>query len=303
MIALKDVLLCLAVVCIWGVSFTVVKIGLDELPPLLFIACRFFVAAVPAIFFIPFPRTSIWNVVAIGTFLGIIKFGLLFVAMRQDASAGTASLLLQAQIFFTIFLSYLIFDEKVRLGQLTGIVFAVLGFLSFFLSIGGNVSNFGLMLLLGAALAWAIANIIMKGMMGVNLLHLMIWASLVPIVPMLVASHFLENSTPVSLILTLSPEGWASIIYMGYLATVVAYAIWGWLLRQYSSATVSPFALLIPIVGIVISSIYLDEIFSRWEMIGMLLVITGLVICVVDEKILSIYKLARIRFVRFRYKG
>ncbi|MCO7199295.1 EamA family transporter [Pseudoalteromonas sp. OANN1] len=97
----------LIVVIIWGLNFSVIKFGLAELPPILFSGLRFLVVAIPAVFFIPFPKTSVWNVLGVGLFLGVLKFSLLFIAMESNASAGIASLLLQAQVIFTILLSVL----------------------------------------------------------------------------------------------------------------------------------------------------------------------------------------------------
>ncbi|MBE0345485.1 hypothetical protein PPEP_a0375 [Pseudoalteromonas peptidolytica F12-50-A1] len=55
----KSISLALIVVIIWGLNFSVIKFGLAELPPILFSGLRFLVVAIPAVFFIPFPKTSI----------------------------------------------------------------------------------------------------------------------------------------------------------------------------------------------------------------------------------------------------
>ncbi|WP_250644913.1 EamA family transporter [Pseudoalteromonas piscicida] len=56
------------VVFIWGLNFSVIKFGLAELPPILFSGLRFLVVAIPAVFFIPFPNTSVWNVLGLSYF-------------------------------------------------------------------------------------------------------------------------------------------------------------------------------------------------------------------------------------------
>lgn len=127
----KDLFLAFLVVSIWGASFSVVKTGLEELPPLLFSAIRFVIVALPAIFITPFPRTSWRNVIAVGVLLGVVKFGLLFTAMETDVSAGAASLILQAQVLFTIGLSWFLLKETVSSQQLIGLALAVFGFFYF----------------------------------------------------------------------------------------------------------------------------------------------------------------------------
>lgn len=48
---LRHFLLALAVVAIWGTNFVVIKLALGHLPPLLFGALRFTLAALPIVFF------------------------------------------------------------------------------------------------------------------------------------------------------------------------------------------------------------------------------------------------------------
>ena len=285
----KDIFAALLVITIWGVSFPIVKLGLEEIPPILFIALRFIIVAIPAVFFVPFPKTSIWNVIAVGVLIGVIKFGLLFIAMQDNANAGTTSLILQAQVFFTILLSYFLFKEGIKVAQGIGIMLAITGFLLFFISAEGHITSLGLILILGAALAWAFSNVVMKRMQGVNLLHFMVWVSIVPPLPLLIISAALETSHPITLVRGLSPGGWFAIAYMGYLSTLVAYALWGRLLNEYKAATITPFALLIPVVGIFTATIFLKETLTTMEIIGTGFVMIGLILCNMAAQLMRIW--------------
>jgi len=290
---LKDIGLVLLVVFIWGANFTVIKIGLEEIPPVLFSALRFAIVAIPAAFFIPFPKTSIWNVIAVGVFLGVIKFSLLFISMDVGVSAGLASLLLQAQVVFTIGLSVFIFKEEIKKNQLVGIIIAVLGFGMFFFAKEGNLTILGLVLILFAAIFWAISNLIMKKMKNVDLLHFMVWVSLIPPVPLAVLSYSMETSEPLSLLLDTSMQLWLAVLYTGFISTLLAFAIWGYLLKTYTAATVTPFALLIPVVGMLISSIFLNEKLGLIEMIGSCVVMIGLIVCVLGGRFMKYFKMRK----------
>jgi O-acetylserine/cysteine efflux transporter len=283
---LVDILLALLVVVIWGVNFTVIKVGLEELPPLLFSALRFFVVAIPAILLIPFPKTSLWNVLGVGLVLGVVKFGLLFISMNVGISAGLASLLLQGQVIFTIGLSVLIYKERLNLPQVIGLTIAMTGFGFFLGNSSGNTTFLGLVLIISAALAWGCSNIIMKRVGKVNLLHFMVWVSAVPPLPLLFLSYFTETQSPITLITSASLSAWLSIAYVGFISTLLAFALWGRLLSSYPAATVTPFALLIPIVGMLTSGLFLGERLEVSEMFGALLVMCGLIICVFGKRLL-----------------
>ena len=99
---LSHSLAALLVTAIWGLSFVVIKLGVGTMPPLLLAALRFLFAALPAVIFIPRPKTDWRHVVAYGFFLGVAQFGLLFAALGLGMPASLASVVMQAQVFFTI---------------------------------------------------------------------------------------------------------------------------------------------------------------------------------------------------------
>ncbi|OOE63877.1 EamA family transporter [Salinivibrio sp. IB282] len=282
---IKSVLLALLVVLIWGVNFSVIKVGLETLPPILFSGLRFFIVALPAVFFIPRPKVKLWQLFAVGLSLGVIKFSLLFIAMQDDASAGIASLLLQSQVIFTIALSALLLKEHITLPQRIGLAVAFIGFGLFFVTSTGSATLTGVAMIVAAGFFWAIANMVMKQMPGVNLMHFMVWVSLIPPLPLFALSYWFESHQPLALLQATPLSGWISIAYVGYLSTLVAFAIWGWLLNQHTSASVTPFALLIPIVGMAAASIGLGESLSLIEWIGAALIVTGLSLSVLGRRI------------------
>ena len=271
----KDLLLAVLVTTIWGVSFSVIKVGLEAFPPFLFSALRFGVVALPAVFFISRPRTSWWNVFAVGVFLGTVKFGLLFVALDGYINAGLASLLLQAQVLFTVILSAFLFRESLDKVEVCGGLIAALGFSVFPASASGSTTQAGVLLILLAALSWTVANLVMKRVERSDLLELVVWSSLVPPIPLLILSYLFESSEPLSLVLSAPPLAWWTVLFTGFLSTLAAYAIWGKLLTTYTAAQVTPFALLIPIVAIVVSRLWLGERFAPIEVLGAVLLFVG----------------------------
>ena len=73
-------------------------------------------------------------------------------------------------------------------------------------------------------------------------------------------------------------SGWAAALFLGLVATVFAYAIWGNLLRRYPVATVTPFALLVPFVGALSSALVFGERFGPIRLLGMAGVLLGLAV-------------------------
>lgn len=285
-----------AVALIWGLNFVVIKVGLHDLPPLLFSALRFAVAAVPVMFFWRGPGVSWALLISIGLVLGVVKFSLLFTGIDLGAGAGLASLLLQAQVFITTLLAAVLYGErpsKLRIGGLilgaVGII--VIGSTTLGETTGGSVTVIGFVLILAAAAAWSVSNILMRRLTSVNLVRFMSWMSLVPILPLLILSAILEGpQTMIHALQGLTWVGGAAILYVSLAATVIGFAVWGFLLSRYPAAQVTPFALLVPVAGMAGGSIFLGEEVSLPELAGALLIFAGLGLTVFGDRILRLLR-------------
>jgi hypothetical protein len=76
-------------------------------------------------------------------------------------------------------------------------------------------------------------------------------------------------------------------LYLGVLASVVAYAIWGNLLQRYPTGAVAPFALLAPAVGAIASALVTGESFGPVRLSGMACMLVGLAIVVLPAYVLK----------------
>ena len=124
---LRAFLLAVLVTFIWGVNFVVIRLSVHGAPPLLVAALRFALAALPAVFFLKRPAVPLRLLVGYGLTVGLIQFGLLYVAVALGLSAGLASLLMQIQAFFTALLSAAWLRERLLPNQVAGMALAFLG--------------------------------------------------------------------------------------------------------------------------------------------------------------------------------
>jgi O-acetylserine/cysteine efflux transporter len=278
----RDLLLVAVVVIAWGSNFTAMKLALEELPPLLFVGLRF-ALLIPLIAF--FPRPASWGaIIAIGALINAGQFALLFSGLAAGTSAGLASLLIQSQVPMTILMAWAIFGERVTVLQVAGIGLAVLGLAGFGLIAGGNVTLTGLGLILAGALSWAGGNLVLRRLPGVRMLPLFLWACLVPPLPMLGLSLALEGPAPWATIMAVSPAGWAAVGYVAVISTIVGYSLWGTLLSRHPAALVTPFALMIPVVGMATAAVVLGERITGAEALAGLTVLAGLALAVLGPR-------------------
>ena len=119
----------------------------------------------------------------------------------------------------------------------------------------------------------------------------MVWVCLIPPVPLLLLSYLIETNEPLTIILETTKSTWLALAFVSYISTLLAFSIWGWLLKTYSAASVTPFALLIPVVGIIASSILLNENLTSSEITGAVFIMVGLVFCSLGNRLMGYLRL------------
>ncbi|HCT9709898.1 MULTISPECIES: O-acetylserine/cysteine exporter [Citrobacter] len=295
----KDGLLALLVVVVWGLNFVVIKVGLHNMPPLMLAGLRFLLVAFPAIFFIARPKIPLSLLLGYGLTISFGQFAFLFSAIKFGMPAGLASLVLQAQAFFTIILGAFAFGERLHGKQLVGIALAVFGVLVLIeASLNGqHVGMLGFMLTLAAALSWACGNIFNKKIMQHTarpaVMCLVVWSALIPIIPFFLASALLDGPTQiVQSLVAIDMTTILSLVYLAFVATIVGYGIWGSLLGRYETWRVAPLSLLVPVVGLASAVVLLDETLTGLQLLGALLIMAGLYINVFGFRL---RKIAQVR--------
>ena len=254
--------------------------ALDSFSPPTLTALRFVIAAVPALV-LPRPRVGWPRLIAIGATLFAGQFLLQFFAIADGVQPGLASLLIQTQALFTIVFAVIVLHERPTARQIAGVATAVAGLVLIVLTVGQDLTLRGFGLAMGSAISWGVGNILLKGIDDVDMLSLVVWLSLVPPLPALALSLMTDGFAGLTYDLTAaSPTAIVATLYLGVVATILAYAIWSRLLRRYPAATVTPFALLVPFVGGYSSALVFGERFGPLRLAGMALVILGLAVIV-----------------------
>jgi O-acetylserine/cysteine efflux transporter len=278
----RDFLLILAIVALWGFSFVAIKVGLREIPPFALAALRFCLAATPLVFFIKRPRMP-WSYIAgYGFAIGVCQFGLLFLGMKLGMPAGLSSLVIQVQIFFTVGLAIAFLGDRLQKEDLIGAAIATVGVVLlgvYKLQSGVTATLIGFLLVIVAALAWAVGNVIAKraARYDDDMFALVVWSSLVPPLPLALLSYAFEGGSDAwTAIASASPLAWGCVLLLAWGATLFGFASWARLLHQYPTALVSPFGLLIPVSGLASGAIFLGEGLAPLQMIGGALVLIGL---------------------------
>jgi O-acetylserine/cysteine efflux transporter len=289
----RDLAAALAVVLIWGTNFVAMKLALRELTPFQLGAWRYVFAALPLVLLVRPPRLAAKWLLLYGLCQGVGQFGLLFLSLRAGMSAALASVLLQTQVFFTALFGMALLREPVGRALRRGLLFAALGLGCFVASYAAqgtaNITTpAGFILCLGSAAVWAASNIVVRRAQRstpqFEVVPFMAWSSLVPIVPFVLLALAFD---PAHTRLARSPvswRAWAAVAYLGWFATILAYALWTGLLKRHPANRVAPFSLAVPAIGVAAGMAALGDTISAWQWAGTLLLAAALASVVLPSR-------------------
>ena len=287
----KDILLSILLVTLWGLNFTVIKLGLGGVPSMLLVALRYLFTAFPAIFFIKKPKTELKYIILYGLMVGVGQFSCLFYSMQIGMPAGIASIVLQIQAFISPVLAMIFLNEKINKKQIIGFLTAAVGLALIAAASAGDNTNkipvLAFVLLLCAPLFWAISNIVLRiasdkaAAKGekLNTISMVVWSGLIPPIPMIGLALMLDTpETLVNVLKNLSGISIFAVIYLAFAATLTGYGIWSMLVSTYPMSIVAPIPLLVPVVALLSARIILSEKLSLMQWSGFIVILAGLVI-------------------------
>ncbi len=283
--SLKHSLLAVGVMLLWGGNFVVIDVGLDGVPPLLFLAMRFVLVAIPLVFFVPRPAASWQAVVAVGTFMSLGQFSLLYISLDLGMPAGLASLVLQAQVIFTIVIAAAVIKEVPTRRQVVGAAIGTAALVLVVVAHGATAPVLPVLVILGAALSWATGNVIARAAGVQSGFSMVVWSALVVPVPAFVLSLVVDGGDEVVRALSnLSGAAIASTAYTAIGASLIGYGIWNSLLARYPASAVVPFVLLVPVVGIATAWVVQDEVPSGLEIVGGVVMLVGVAAATISRR-------------------
>ena len=280
---LRDRILALFVVVCWGLNFPATALALEHFPPFFLVALRFSIIAIPTLLFIPRPKVPFRWLLGVGLGIGTLQFAFLYLGMAAGMPSGLASIVLQASAPFTVLIAGVWLRERITARQAVGIAIAVVGLGVIAFHRSQVAALLPVVLTLCGALGWAIGNVSSRKAQAPNALHLTLWMSVIPPLPMIAVALWVEGPARIgdSLATALTLEALPSVLgllYIVVVATIVGYGIWNGLLSRYPSSTVAPFSMLVPVVGVLASWAAFGEVIDLTELLGGAAVVVGVLV-------------------------
>ena len=269
---------------IWGLNFTVVKAGLEELTPLAFNALRFPCAAIAVWVLIRgtgrrlLPPRKDWPAVLLLGVVGHVTFQMGFIFGLDLTLTGNAALLLSTSPVWVLVISSAMGRERFNPAVLAGVLATLAGMVV--LITGGSqqmgAARLGDLLVLGAALSWGAYTVFGRRMVkrrgALQMTAWTLWAGLPFIVLAGVPDLVRTDWTTVSL------TAWLGVVYAGVFAIGIAYLLWYRGVRTIGQNRTSIYQNLVPVIALVSAWLWLAETPTTQQLVGAVVILAGVVI-------------------------
>ena len=276
----KAVIMTIAAGFLWGTSFPAIRIGLQYMDAYTFVFLRFLAASLTMLavsvatknLSLKFPNKRL--ILILGVTNGI-AYLLQYVGMVY-VTASVSSLFVNLSVVWVALLTPLVLRERLGWKKSLGVIVSLLGVVFMttnldFASItrGAIISD---LLVIAAGIAWAIFIVYNKRLAtGKSTVQVVTWLLLFTLLPLLPIAPYSAG------ILTSLPlDAWIAIIYTAVMCWVVPYYLWLKGLKHMSPVTSAIVLLTEIVVAIVISTLFLGEVFTVIAGVGAVLIVIAI---------------------------
>ena len=284
---------------LWGSAFPFILLSYDELQigtneyfrQILFAGYRFFLAAVMIMFFlfrvqggIGYQRGTLRTVATVGTFQTFLQYVLFYIGMSYSTGIQGSVIAGTTTFFQMLIAHFMFFDDKLNMRKAVGMVIGFLGVVIINLgkASGGGVSaadggihiGIGSFLLLGAMFCGGLGNVLVKKYSGkIGILYITAYQMLLGSIGLIAVGASQVGLMP----FVWTVKSVAMLIYLAFLSAC-GFVLWNNVMKYNQVSKVSLYLFFIPVFGVLLSAILLQEAVRGTAVLALILVVSGIVI-------------------------
>lgn len=262
---------------LWAFNIVAIKEAVLAMAPLLTVALRYAVVLLVCASSLRIVPGRMGLILATGVITGALQFGLGAYSYQVATNLSALAIAGQLGVPLSLILAIVIDGERIAWKRTLGILLAIAGVMLLVFDPRIVDERLGIFLTFGAALCWAIGNLMFRRLAGIPVLTLYGWQAIVSIPLLLAASALFEPGAIAALPhVPLSAFGW--IAYSAIAASLVGHAGMSWLLQRYPVTLITPFTLPTPLLAVVFATLAYGTPVTPLMWVGGLLTIAGVAI-------------------------
>jgi drug/metabolite transporter (DMT)-like permease len=273
----KAKLMLILLAFVWGLSWPIMKVALDEVGVWGLRALGYSISAVSLFALIrlqggsaSIPYGVAWQHVLVASLFNVIGFGLFSSFAQLAATTSRVVIINYSMPIWASLMAWPILGERLNMRAGIGLLLCIGGLTMLIYPVAVTQSAAGLLLALGCALCWAAGTIYMKwARIPGELLAVTAWQIAIGAVVFWLCWPIFAGPPSPS---PLSLKAMLAVLYNGLIGTGFAYILWFAIIERLPTATASLGSLATPIVGVTGSMLMLREWPTTEDMIGFALI-------------------------------
>jgi O-acetylserine/cysteine efflux transporter len=276
-LAPRDFVLLVIINLIWGFNLIASKVGVGEIPPIIFTALRFLILSILLAPLLRVVRGGMATLLAASAMSGALPFGLMYYGLSRAEDVSAIAVATQLGVPFSALLSVWLLGERIRWRRKVGIALSFLGIVV--IAFDPRVMQYvdGLAFVIASTFVGSVALILMKRLRGIGVFELQAWIATTSW-PLLLALSVILERDQVAALRRASWLAWAALAFTALAASLIAHSGLYHLIRRYPVTTVSPLTVMTPIFGIVFGVSLLGDQLTPRMLAGGALTLCGVVI-------------------------
>ena len=284
----RDFALLLFVCVVWALNFLMSALGLREIPPFTFTLLRFVVLLLALVAFMRVPPRDQWRrLAAVSLLVGVLHFGLSFLALRLSGDLSSPAIVMQSYIPMTTLLAWWWLGERFKWWTGLAIAISFLGVMVIGFDPHVLARPVALVTMLLSALALAIGTILMKGLRGIDMPNQQGWMAAASILPLLGTSLWLEPGS-FALLPGVSATAWMGVVYAALASSLLGHGLYYGLVQRYPVALMMPWLLLVPVLAVALGIVFWGDRPGPRIWIGGAMVLGGVLIIALRQRFKSL---------------
>lgn len=269
---------------IWGTTYLAIALAIQSLPPFISGAIRFLLAGAVMYAWLrtrnprPFAGLSAGTVVLCGILLSGIGNGFVIFA-QQGIPSGIAALIVAAVPVLVLVLDWALFSKRAPSHQaLLGIAIALAGVVTIVMhtrTLSGNAHPLYLLAMLAATVGWSFGTLLQKRSAGADQVLSFTCGQMLAGGLFQLAISVLSGEWRTFEFGAVSLQSWLAVLYLVVFGSIIALNCYLWLLTRVPAQKVTTYALVNPVVAMVLGSLVLAERVTALAIVAATLVLVG----------------------------
>jgi O-acetylserine/cysteine efflux transporter len=285
-VAPRHLVYLLIITLIWGMNLVVSKVGVSEIPPLLFTTLRFAVLAVLTVPFLRVVRGKMGAMVVAALLSGGLNFALMFGGLALAQNVSSVAIAGQLGVPITTMLSVALLGETVRWRRWTGIALSFAGVLVMGLDPLVFAYWPSLVMVIASAFVGSLGLIAVKRLTEFKPLEMQAWFSWISL-PLLAVLTLYVNRPGFADLGAISMKAWGAVAFTAILGSLVAHTGFYHLVQRYPVTSVAPLTVLSPVFSVIFGVTLLGDQLTPRILAGGSLTLLGVLIITLREKRLT----------------